>query len=279
MSVDRAPRVTKLSGAGNDFVVLAAEEMQRVVGDRRTWIEGVCSRRLSIGADGVIVVERTGENRVHATFYNPDGSTAFCGNGSRCAARFAHLQGLAGAEMILETDDVEIPAAVSATGEVRLVLPVPTDRGPRTVELDGRELEGRWVHAGAPHFVLRVPDVDAMPFEEWAPCVRRDPLFGERGTNFDATSELGRGRLRMRTWERGVEGETLACGSGALASVFAWRLDGGPQRVTVVSSSGVPLSIELPGAPSAPTSAVLEGEARIVFEGTVHAEATAWKGA
>jgi diaminopimelate epimerase len=262
-----------MSGAGNDFLVLDREASHSLGGDLVGWVRRVCRRGLSVGADGVLLVEPAGPERVRVRFYNPDGSPAFCGNGSRCAARFAHSRGFAGPSMVLETAIGELPAEI--LGErVRLELPPPRETGPRTLEWPGERLDGRGIDSGVPHFVVWTGSVARAPLESWGPRVRSHPAFGEAGTNLDLVARLEDGALAIRTWERGVEGETLACGSGALAAAHASRLEGGPQSVTVLPASGVPLTVSLPGPAADPDLAILEGDARFIFEGVLGPDAT-----
>jgi diaminopimelate epimerase len=267
-----AVRIVKMSGAGNDFVVLGPDEAARLGNTLPSWSRGVCRRGLSVGADGVLVVRPTGSGRVEVTFLNPDGSVAFCGNGARCAARFAHRHRMADARMVLETAVGDVPAEV--TGErVRIVMPPPEDLGPVRLELGGQILDGRRIAAGVPHFVVFVPDPGQAPIEEWGPAVRRHPTFGPEGTNLDVATEGPGPILVIRTWERGVEGETLACGTGAVAAAMARRLAGGETPIPVLPASGVGLTVDLPGPADRPDAAILEGDARWILEGTVEPEA------
>jgi len=233
----------------------------------------VCRRGLSVGADGVLVVAPSGEGRVRVRFLNPDGGEAFCGNGSRCAARFACLRGWAGSgPFLLDTLVGEVEARVEGS-TVRLVLPPPTDLGVAVLEIEGESIEGRSIDSGVPHFVVSVEDVSSAPLERWGPIVRSHRRFGAEGTNVDVVS-VSEDSARVRTWERGVEGETLSCGTGAVAAAHAARIAGAGERVRVVPASGVALTVSLPGPPHAPRSAVLEGDARVVFEGTLTPEGT-----
>lgn len=262
-----------MSGAGNDFIVVGPGQQDAIGADRTSWIRRICRRRLSIGADGVLFVESSGRDRVEVGFYNPDGSEAFCGNGSRCAARFAHANGLAASRMILDTAAGEVAAEVEGES-VQLRLPPPVDLG--TMPLDPFEdsVRGYFVRAGVPHFVILDAGLGAGALERWGPRIRRDPRFGAEGTNFDLVTRDGLDRLDLRTWERGVEGETLSCGSGAVAAAFAARLDGGPATLRVVPASGIPLVVGLPGPADAPETAILTGDARFLFSAVVNDEAT-----
>ncbi|NIM00793.1 MAG: diaminopimelate epimerase [Acidobacteria bacterium] len=268
--------VTGMSGAGNDFLVVGPADAARLGEDRASWARRVCRRGISFGCDGVVIVEACATDRVRVSFVNPDGSSAFCGNGSRCAARFAHLEGLAGRTMVLETAVGEVPAEILPDG-VRLELSAPEDHGEIVIEGAGRAHRGRFVTAGIPHFVQFVDDPGTAPLEEWGPLLRRHAYFGSAGTNVNLAS-LDAGRVRLRTWERGVEGETLCCGSGAVAAAFAARRHGAPQRVEVVPASGIPVFVELPGDMATPRAAILEGEARVLFRGEIDPEAWTWPG-
>jgi len=259
--------ITKMSGAGNDFVVLDEGESERLGSGLAAWVRRVCARGHSIGADGVLVVRFVGRDRVGVRFYNPDGGEAFCGNGSRCAARFAAAIGMVtGPEMVLETLVGAVPARVDDT-RVRLALPPPVDLGEHRIEAGDLVLSGRRVLAGVPHYVVFVSDPEGSPLHVWGPALRRHPDFGADGTNVDLASDAATGVVRVRTWERGVEGETLACGTGAVAVALAVRLRDGRESVTIRPRSGRELRVELAGLPGSPTSAILEGDARIVVRG------------
>ena len=262
----------KMSGAGNDFIVLGPGQAERIGADKTGWIRRVCRRRLSVGADGVLVVEPGGGDRVKVTFRNPDGSPAFCGNGSRCAARFAHISGMAGTAMTLETAAGDLAAEIVGD-QVRLRLPAPIDHGVKNFDLGGQRVAGRFVSAGVPHFVVVDRDFAADALQRWGPPIRRDPVFGPDGANLDLVRRSEDGSLRVRTWERGVEGETLSCGSGAVAAAFVVRLANGPRTARVVPASGIPLTVQLPGAPEHPDAAILEGDARLIFEGRLGVDA------
>ncbi len=267
-------KIFKMSGAGNDFIVLGPEQARELRDGLAAWARRVCRRGLAVGADGVLVVEPVAKDRVRVVFHNPDGDVAFCGNGSRCAARFAVLQGMTGPVLTLETAAGEVAAEVLGRS-VRLSLPPPRDLGPLEVEAAGCRLEGRRILAGAPHFVTWVRDVASAPVEVLGPAVRRDPRFEPTGTNVTFAARLDERGIAVRTWERGVEGETLACGSGAIAGAFAsWREGRARPPMRVVPRSGIPLLVDFAGAVDTPRVATLEGDARVIFEGILHPEGT-----
>lgn len=268
----RFVRFTKMSGAGNDFVVLEADEAARI-DDFEAWVRAVCRRGLSVGADGVLIVGPVDDRRVQVRFHNPDGGEAFCGNGTRCAARFAWMREWCGPEARLLTRAGEIDAEI-LDDRVRLHLPPPVDHGRITLHAEGLDLVGRHVIAGVPHFVVPTPDLANAPIAQLGPAFRRHPHFGSEGTNVDLVAWRRDGSLGIRTWERGVEGETLSCGSGAVASAYAAMLDGAGGEVRVTPWSGIPLKVSFRGPAQAPFTAILEGDARVVFQATLSPEAT-----
>jgi len=264
---------SKMSGAGNDFIVLDARAWEALSGDRAAWVRAVCRRGLSVGADGVLVVSAGGPGRMRVVFFNPDGGEAFCGNGSRCAARYAATRGAAPGAMTLLTSVGEVQAVVDGP-VVSLTLPPPEDLGEIVLQEASATFRGRWVVAGVPHVVFPVAGLATYPLERVAPPLRRHPALGPSGANVNLIEADAGGRVHVRTWERGVENETLSCGTGAVAVAFAARLAGAPETVVVVPRSGAVLTVMLEGDPKRPESARLTGDARFVFEGTLDPEAT-----
>ncbi len=264
---------TKMSGAGNDFLVLDALAWEALPGDRAAWVRAVCRRGLSVGADGVLVVSVSGPGQVRVVFFNPDGGEAFCGNGSRCAARYAAMRDGVTGERTLLTSVGEV-LAVADGPIVSLTLPPPEDLGEVVIEEAAAVFRGRWVIAGVPHLVLPVVGLTDYPLERVGPSLRRHQALGPSGANVNLVETDAGGRVHVRTWERGVENETLSCGTGAVAVALAARLAGAPERVVVVPRSGAVLTVVLPGEPARPQCARLIGDARFVFAGVLDPEAT-----
>jgi diaminopimelate epimerase len=265
--------ITKMSGAGNDFVVVDGPVLGALAERAEDWVRRICRRGLSVGADGVLFVGPAGRAGVRVEFRNPVGSPAFCANGTRCAARYARLRGMGGAEMLLETAAGPVPARVDG-GEVTIDLPAPEDRGSQVVNVGGTPVEGRFVMAGVPHFVVHDGgDLPEDTLRAWGPTLRRASCFGPDGANVNLVRSARSDELHVRTWERGVEGETLSCGSGAVAAAFDHRFGGGPATVRVVPLSGVPLRVEFPPTLARPARVRLVGDARTIFSGRVDDEA------
>jgi len=232
----------KMHGAANDFVV---------VDHRRAFLPAaleslvgrLCDRRRGIGADGVLLLESDPEYDFSMRYFNSDGRPAeYCGNGARCLARLALDLGLGAESKVRFRTAVGIQEGRRGPGGRGIELHfgrVPSGGEACVVEAAGREFRGRLIAAGVPHFVTPVERVEWVPLAEWGSALRHHPRFGSAGANVDFVARLNRGRIAMRTYERGVEAETLACGSGAIASVLWAAAEAGETSpVSVVTAGG-----------------------------------------
>ncbi len=258
---------TKMHGAGNDFVVVDHRE-PFLPAARRELFRSWCDRRRGIGADGVLLLERDPEFDFAMRYHNADGGVAeFCGNGARCIARFALERGLGrGGEVKFRTDAGMKRARSTEDGRIALWFGAVSDGEPMTLEAAGRTFTGRRVVAGVPHLVIPVPRVADVPLAEWAPPLRAHVLLGPEGANVDFVARQPDGRVAMRTWERGVEGETLACGSGAMASALWAVVEGASAPVTIATAGGENLVVNF-GRGASEREATLVGPAVSVFTG------------
>lgn len=239
----------KYDGAGNDFVLLL--ETPAASADPAGLARRICPRETGVGVDGMVLVDPRGSDRFGLRFFNPDGTEfATCGNGSRCAARFLVDEGrVEGPTSRLLTADGEIAARVEGP-EVALSYDLQVrGLGERRVELDGSTHRGLLLDVGTPHFVLPLPELPEGSIEEICRPIRHDPALGAGGANVDLVALHGPGRGEIRTFERGVEGETLACGSGAMASALALRAEGhGAEHLSLETRGGARLGVTLHGA-------------------------------
>jgi len=209
---------SKLNGSGNDFLLIDNRDQVLDGIDRPLFASKVCDRSRSVGADGLILIEGSRKADFRWDFYNADGSRAeMCGNGGRCAARFAVARKIAGREMAFETTAGIVRASVSGR-RVKLQITRPVGLAvDRTLTLDGRKYVYSFLNTGVPHVVLFVRDVEQADVPGVGRGIRRHKAFAPRGTNVNF-AQLRDGALWVRTYERGVEGETLACGTGAVAA-------------------------------------------------------------
>lgn len=208
------PTFLKLQSAGNDFI-LVDDRRLFFPSFNRVLIASLCRRKLGIGADGLILLQLSEKADFRMRFFNSDGSeAASCGNGLRCLTRFlTHLgcpvQTIETGDRIVSVADFGDRVSVDLGPPRDLKLNIPTERG-----------NVHFVDTGVPHVVRFVPDVSSVALDEEGAYFRYHPLFSPEGTNVNFAALDPSGALRMRTYERGVEGETLSCGTGACAAAF-----------------------------------------------------------
>jgi diaminopimelate epimerase len=266
-------RFAKLHGAGNDFLLFDGRSDASLAVTLPPLVSRLCHRRFGLGADGVVLVQPVGEGEARLVYWNADGSeAAFCANATRCAARFA-AQRWGWREAVLVTGYAAIPAVVDGE-RVTLRLPAPSDLRPWfQLTVAGSTVAGRYLVVGVPQLVVRVtwPDFWRRPLEPLGPALRSHPDLGEGGANVNFV-QVEDGGLAVRSWERGVEGETLSCGSGDVAAALVAVADGWVAAPAAVrTASGRVLLVEPEGTPPA-CPARLSGPAEWVADGTVHPE-------
>lgn len=269
---------TKMSGTGNDFIIIDHRKQLLDQDEFGSFAKAVCRRKFSAGADGLILIEDSSEADFRWHFYNGDGSVAeMCGNGARCAARFACEKKIAPAAMRFLTIAGEIRAEVR--GEtVKLAMTSPVGLAlDQQVEIDDGWQTVHSINTGVPHAILFVEDGNKAPVVEWGRIIRFHDLYQPAGTNVNFVQMLGPNSLHVRTYERGVEDETLACGTGAVASaIIAGLLGQVESPVTVTTSGGEQLIIYFSiqnRFPAEITDVFLEGPAHFVYEGQLNREA------
>ena len=266
-----------MTGAGNDFIVIDNRFYHFTDAELSDLARRWCPRRFGVGADGLLAfcAPAASGPLFRMQYFNADGSFApMCGNGARCMARFARLSGLDVEEMTFETGAgiyrAHVPADPSAP--VRLFLPPPTDFAPHLAmhSAPAREPgEAHFIRTGTPHVVCFVEDVTGIPVDRWGAAIRYDTAMAPHGTNVNFAQCLADGaRMSLRTYERGVEAETLACGTGATAAaLIARRLGYLEADEVTVSMPGGTLTIGWTGAEM--REPYMEGPADVVFRGTL----------
>src|SRR5262245_15993558 len=259
----------KMHGAANDFVVID-HRRPFLPDDPHALVQRMCDRRRGVGADGVLLLEAARDADAAMRYFNADGGVAdYCGNGARCLARLALDLGLGrGGEVRLRTA-VGLQTGRRAGDAIELRFGhVDAASAAITVEACGRSFRGRRIGAGVPHFVVPHPAVDEVPIAEWGRALRFHPAFGPSGVNVDFVAAPASGPVRMRTYERGVEAETLACGSGAIATAVWAVAEGRTSPVTVRTSGGDDLVVALEPSDGGGFDATLTGPAEVAFTGT-----------
>lgn len=265
---------SKINGSGNDFLLI--DNREGVVGDvsRPEFASKLCDRARSIGADGLILVEPSKKVDFKWDFYNADGSHAeMCGNGGRCAARFALERKIAGPSLSFETAAGVIRAEVDKR---RVKLQMTKPHGlveSATLTLGGKKLPYSFLNTGVPHAVLFVRDLSGVDIKALGSGIRHHKAFAPRGTNVNF-AKVEDGVVRLRTYERGVEGETLACGTGAVATGILATLHGMVKPpVAVVTTGGETLTIHFDPAKPDFGRVYLEGDTSWVCDGKIYPEA------
>jgi len=246
----------KLQGSGNDFVVIddrngkVEEFLKKTNLSKGEFVKKVCAFHTGVGADGLILIkipENPG-NDFKWEFFNADGSEAeMCGNGSRCAVRFAYEKGISGREVKFETLAGVIRAKVLEKGKkVKVQLTPPTQPIEKLLRVDDREIEGVFINTGVPHFVVPVEKLENLNVIKLGKAIRFHKEFQPKGTNVNFIEAISDNAIRIRTYERGVEKETLACGTGATASAIVAYLKGiiTEKPVKVITKSGEELLID-----------------------------------
>ena len=267
----------KMSGSGNDFILIDNRRSVVPSEDLAGFAAQVCRRKMSVGADGLILLEASVRADFRWRFFNSDGSTAeMCGNGARCAARFAFLHGIAGKKMRFETVAGIIGAQIQGD-QVRIRMTDPCGLVPAD-ELDtGQErIVYSSINTGVPHVVIVVDDLENVDVTSIGRRIRRHPRFAPAGTNVNFVTALADAGWAVRTYERGVEDETLACGTGIAAAALvlaAARSLASPIRLK--ARSGTWLKVYFVREAENFKELFLEGDARIVYRGQM--DPSAWE--
>jgi diaminopimelate epimerase len=265
----------KMSGSGNDFILIDNRDLSLPVTNVTDFVKRVCERKVSVGADGLILIEKSERVDFRWRFFKADGSEVdMCGNGGRCAARFASLKGIAGKTMSFETGAGTIDAEVRGdTVKLRLTDPHSL-RIDETIEIDGETMGVNSVNTGVPHVVHYVSNLKGFDVFHMGRQIRCHAHYQPAGTNANFVTVLDRQAIRIRTYERGVEDETLACGTGSVAAalISSWKgwVD---SPVAVVVKSGEILKIYFDKTEKGFEKVYLEGKATVVYEGKIWEEA------
>lgn len=268
---------TKVVGSGNDFVILDNRQgrLNKDIGDFSDFAKEVCVRRNSIGADGLLVLEDSDKADFRMRIINPDGSeVTMCGNGARCSALYAYKNDWCSARLKMETGAGILEAEIVGDN-VKLKMTNPHSiRLDNDIGLGSTIFKIHFIDTGVPHavhFLDDEKDIDEYPVREIGRKIRYHKTFQPDGTNANFVKVISEDRIKLRTYERGVEDETLACGTGAVASAIISHLVNGTMApVSVLTKSGDALNIYFKSAKKIFFDVYLEGPAKIVYEGGIN---------
>ena len=263
-------RFTKMNGAGNDFILF--DNRTRDIDLDRNQIAQLCDRHRGIGADGILLLEKpTNRADFRMRYFNADGGEAeMCGNGARCFARFANKVGGQKAKISFETPAGVISAEfggdlvtlrMTEPTDLRLAVDLPVAAENKTVH---------FINSGVPHVVIPVAKIDDADVRREGAAIRHHKMFSPNGTNVNFIEKRGPNKIAIRTYERGVEDETLACGTGIVASALIFAASentNGP--INVIARGGDELEVGFEKSGDRFRNVTLTGPAEFVFEGTI----------
>jgi len=266
-----------MSGSGNDFIII--DNRRNIIDEKGlpNFIAKVCRRKMAVGADGFILIENSDKADFKWRFFNSDGSVAeMCGNGARCVARFAYLNDIAGPKMSFETLAGIVEAQV-IDDRVKVKMTDPTElKTGDTIDLKNGPLCFSSINTGVPHVVVVKKQIDNVDIVGTGREIRFHERFSPAGTNVNFVSHISDNTIAIRTYERGVEGETLACGTGSAAGaiVMAHKMKIG-SPINVLTKSGGYLNIFYKEREGNYYDIYLEGDARIIYKAQLWEDA--WK--
>jgi diaminopimelate epimerase len=248
----------KYQGTGNDFVMIDNRSLRLTLTSNQ--ITAICDRRFGIGADGIILIEDHASLDFEMIYYNSDGSQSMCGNGSRCAVMFAHSLGIIDASTTFQSTDGRHKATISEES-VALELHDTT--------LVEERLSGHYLNTGSPHHLEFVEEVASTDVFARGQRIRQDPEYNPDGTNVNFIEVIDEHTIKVRTYERGVEDETLSCGTGVTAASIA-ATKKNIQSPVIVYTKGGQLTVSFTETAVGFSNVKLIGPAKMVFEGHVN---------
>jgi diaminopimelate epimerase len=261
----------KMHGAGNDFILFDDRD-QTFPCTHQARIEEIATPKYGIGSEGVILIQPSDSADFRMRFFNPDGNEVeMCGNGARCVARLAHELNVAPEQMTFDTVAGVIGATILSDDRVRLDMTPPEGRSlNRTLTVEGKDQIIHFVNSGVPHVVMETDSIGEIDLTTLGPAIRYHDAFAPAGTNLNLFQVLGPDHLRVRTYERGVEAETLACGTGIVAcGLVAGTLGRVTTPVKITCASGDILEVDYTMGETGPEQVTLTGPAVHVFSGEI----------
>jgi len=248
-------KFSKYQGTGNDFVMVDDRLLSFPTANLSV-IQKICHRKYGVGSDGLILIQADSEADFYMNFFNPDGSQSYCGNGSRCAVHFANTIGAIGNTCTYRAIDGLHQGQILKNGWVETsILPVS--------EIKKIE-EDYFINTGSPHLILFSDNIEEIDIIEPARKIRYDARYSPGGTNVNFVERLNSSSIRMRTYERGVEDETLSCGTGVTAAALAVMKESG---IISVETRGGKLQVEATKTTTGFEHIKLSGPAELVFNG------------
>ncbi len=255
----------KYQGTGNDFIIIDNRNYH-INKTQATWVQRLCDRRFGIGADGLILLNDKPSYDFEMVYFNSDGGeSSMCGNGGRCLIKFAHHLNIIGNQCSFVAIDGPHEGAILPDGGVSLKM--------KDVDSIEKHGDNFILNTGSPHYVIFADDVKSWPIVEQAKKIRYSEKFAKEGINVNFAEQKSDGEIYVRTYERGVEDETLSCGTGVVASslAFASKNNLAVNKVQIETPGGK-LEVKFEKAGNGFKNIYLVGPAERVFEGEVEIE-------
>lgn len=255
----------KIVGSGNDFVVI--DNRKNLIKERKKIAIKLCNRKFGVGADGLLLLENSKKADFKMRIFNPDGSEAeMCGNGLRCILRFISENSLSSKKKLkIETKAGILEGEIKGKNiKVKMILLGKPELNIE-IPVNNKKIIGDFINTGVPHTVIFVENVDKVDVENLGPKIRYNKIFAPNGTNVDWVEVIKDGWIKIRTYERGVEGETLSCGTGSVASAIITSLKRGMKSpINVITKSNEILKVYFDRDLK---NIYLEGKTLYVFKG------------
>ena len=254
-------KFSKYNGAGNDFIVI--DDRKNNIDNNPSLIEKLCNRNFGIGGDGLILIKESKSTDFEILHYTSDGNLgSLCGNGSRCAISFAYKNKIIGKKTRFDAFDGIHNAEIINDNLVKMEMKINSD----IIENE----YGTWLDTGSPHLVIEKDNTDELDVNLLASSIRYNEYYKKEGVNVNFIEKVSNETFKIRTYERGVENETLACGTGSTASAICMNYLGKSQSNNItMKCRGGDLKVEFISKDSLFTNISITGPAKLVFEGQI----------
>ncbi len=249
----------KYQGTGNDFIML--DNRNGLIRNQKELAIKLCKRKFGIGSDGLILIENSKESDFEMIFYNPDGSQSFCGNGSRCAVAFANFLGIINTNTSFVAIDGKHKAILNSDKTVSLKM--------NDVENIERGSNYYYLNTGSPHYIAYTDNIEELNLVDEGRKIRYNNRFAKEGTNVNFVKK-NKNFVEVRTYERGVENETLSCGTGVTAVALSTFYEGLTKNSCIVKTKGGELSVNFEATNKGFQNIWLTGPAKLVFKGEIN---------
>jgi diaminopimelate epimerase len=252
---------SKYNGAGNDFILI--DDRDNLINDNKSLISYLCDRHFGVGADGLIILKESNNCDFEILHYTSDGNLgSLCGNGSRCAVLFAYNKDIIGRKTVFNAFDGIHSAEILDNGLIKMEMKVNSDIVSNSY--------GTFINTGSPHLVIEKNDTDKLDVNNEGRLIRYNDFYKKEGVNVNFIEKISDNQFKIRTYERGVENETLACGTGSTASAICMNFLGRTNSCNIIMKcKGGNLNVQFNSSERGYQEISITGPAKLVFEGTI----------